>query len=263
MGDVRSIIPETVRVMALTATATTSSRRSIITILRMVHPEIISVSLNKPNIKYAVKVNTHSLKETFAPLVEEFRHQRRAMDRTIIFCRTYDQCSRIYMYMADRMAREMMDPIGVCRDLPQFRMLDMYTACTHPTVKETILQSLPDSNGTLRIIVATIAFGMGLDCPNIRRVIHWGPSGDIESYLQETGRAGRDGLFAEATLYYTNTDLGQIDDEPIKEYCRNKMTCRREMLLKYFDAMECHNFSTNSCACCDLCQVKCVCTSCT
>lgn len=156
-----------------------------------------------------------------------------------------------------------MDPIGVCRDLPQFRMLDMYTACTHPTVKETILQSLLDSNGTLRIIVATIAFGMGLDCPNIRRVIHWGPSGDIESYLQETGRAGRDGLFAEATLYYTNTDLGQIDDEPIKEYCRNKMTCRREMLLKYFDAMECHNFSTNSCACCDLCQVKCVCTSCT
>ena len=79
------------------------------------------------------------------------------------------------MYMADRMAREMIDPIGVCRDLPQFRMLDMYTACTHPTVKETILQSLPDSNGTLRIIVATIAFGMGLDCPNIRRVIHWGP----------------------------------------------------------------------------------------
>ena len=98
-----------------------------------------------------------------------------------------------------------MDPIGVCRDLPQFRMLDMYTACMHPTVKETILQSLLDSNGTLRIIVATIAFGMGLDCPNIRRVIHWGPSGDIESYLQETGRAGHDYLLKQLSITQTQT----------------------------------------------------------
>ena len=101
-----------------------------------------------------------------------------------------------------------MEPIGVCQDLVQFRLADMFTACTHPTVKEAILQTLPDSNSTLRIIVATIAFGMGLDCPNIRKVIHWGPSADIESYLQETGRAGRAGLPAVAILYYTNVELG-------------------------------------------------------
>ena len=75
----------------------------------------------------------------------------------------------------------------MCSDQVQFQMLDMFTACTHHTVKESILQSLPQSDGTLCVIVATIAFGMGLDCPNIRRVIHWGPSADIESYLQETG----------------------------------------------------------------------------
>ena len=204
--------------MALTATATKSSRRAIIKVLRMVHPEIVSVSPNKANIKYDVKMNTRSLEETFSPIVEELRRCRKAMDRTIIFCRTYDQCSRIYMYMADRLGKEMMYPIGVSRDLPKFRLLDMYTACTHPAVKETILQSQPVCDGTLRVIVATIAFGMGLDCPNIRRVIHWGPSGDIESYLQETGRAGRDSLYAEATLYYTNVELGQIDDTAIKEY---------------------------------------------
>ena len=53
----------------------------------------------------------------------------------------------------------------------------------------------------LRVVIATIAFGMGLDCPNVRRIIHWGPSNDVEAYIQETGRAGRDGESAEALLY--------------------------------------------------------------
>ena len=56
-------------------------------------------------------------------------------------------------------------------------------------------------------MIATIAFGMGLDCPNVGRVFHWGPSGDIELYLQETGRAGRDMLPAEAVLYHGGQGL--------------------------------------------------------
>ena len=57
----------------------------------------------------------------------------------------------------------------------------------------------------------------------------------MESYLQETGRAGRDGETSETILYYTNTDLGQLDDANIKEHCRNKTTCRREFFLRDFD----------------------------
>ena len=90
-----------------------------------------------------------------------------------------------------------------------------------------------------------------------------GPSNDIESYIQETGRAGRDGLASEAILYYTNTDLGQIGDGSIKEYCCNKNFCRREILLKDFDASDRDYSSINSCACCDVCAFKCVCKLCT
>ena len=157
------------------------------------------------------------------------------MNRTVIFCRTYDQCSRIYMYMAEKLGTEMTEPVGISRDLPQFRLFDMVTACTRPAVKECILHSLPQSDGTLRVIVATIAFGMELDCPNIRQVIHWGPSSDIESYLQETGQAGRDGLPATAVLYYDNIEVGNIEGSEMKEYCRNHFTCRCKELLKNFD----------------------------
>ena len=65
--------------------------------------------------------------------------------------------------------------------------------CTEAKVKESVLSSFCASDGNLCIVIATIVFGMGLDCENIREVIHWGPSSDIESYVQESGRAGRDG----------------------------------------------------------------------
>ena len=89
----RSLIPETVRIMALTATHT---RQAVVKHFKMVRPVVVSVSPNKPNIKYSVSLNVHSLEETFAPLVEEVQQKRKNMDRTIIFCRTYDQCARIY-----------------------------------------------------------------------------------------------------------------------------------------------------------------------
>ena len=106
LGDVRSLIPETVRIMALTATATKQTRQAVVKHLKMVCPVVVSVSPNKPNIKYSVLLNVRSLEETFAPLVEEVRQKRKNMDRTIIFCRTYDQCARIYNYVYGRSVGE-------------------------------------------------------------------------------------------------------------------------------------------------------------
>ena len=64
--------------------------------------------------------------------------------------------------------------------------------------------SKPD--GTLRIIIGTIAFGMGLDCPDLRQVFHWGASNDIESYIQETGRSERDGFTSNAVVFHSKAD---------------------------------------------------------
>ena len=98
----------------------------------------------------------------------------------------------------------------------------MFSACTRPDVKDAILSRF-SSDSSLHVVVATIAFGMGLDCPDVRRIIHWGPPSDIESYIQEVGCAGRDGLKAAAVLHYTDADLGEWHVEnTLKEYVGTK-----------------------------------------
>ncbi len=91
-----------------------------------------------------------------------------------------------------------------------FRLVDMYTACTTKSVKDAIVRGFCKSGGVLRVVIATIAFGKGIDCPDVRTIIHWGPSPDSESYLQETGRAGRDGRQSFAVLYYARTDFSTL-----------------------------------------------------
>lgn len=126
----------------------------------------------------------------------------------------------------------------------------MFTSITE-TVKTNIIRNFTSSEGCCRVVIGTIAFGMGLDSPNVRTVIHWGPSTDIESYVQESGRVGRDGLPATAILYYTNTDFSGISGVSVdmKKYCKNASSCRKESLFKYFDQI---NFISESLdICCD------------
>ena len=69
---------------------------------------------------------------------------------------------------------------------------------------------------------------MGLNCPNVRHVIHWGPPSTLESYIQETGQAGRDGEVSTATLYYCRQDLKyEFIEEGIREYCHNSETVQK------------------------------------
>ena len=219
----------------------------------MVKPVLVTESPNRSNIKYIIK-SADNIEETFASLVEEIRRLRRALDKIIVFCRTYvyDDCSRIYLFLRSRLGSEGVQPIAA-PDLSRFRLVELFTACTQKSVKDSILESFSNPDGMLRVVIATIAFGMGLDCPNVRRIIHWGPSNDVEAYIQETGRAGRDGESAEALLYTISHPVNQFIDDA---YIKNKEKCRREMLLTHFDG------SVDFCVSCDVCETKCKCTNC-
>ena len=196
IGNVRSLLPPSTHVMALTATATFTSRKSIYRTLGMSKTVIVSQSPNKPNIFYSVQTKSAPLEEVFAPLVEELKRKRDTMDRVIIFAQSYEDCTSLFN---NRLSKELSQPPGL-QHLAKFRLADMYTACTHPEVKSVILQKYRDPNSSLRVIIATVAFGMGVDSPNVRRMIHWGVPSDTESYLQQTGRAGKDQPLHHSTM---------------------------------------------------------------
>ena len=100
----------------------------------------------------------------------------------IIFCKQYDQCSAMYLLFKQYLSPNFSIPCSA-PDLSKYRLVDMYTRCTEAEVKEVIFESFSNPDGNLRIVIGTIAFGMGLDCPNVRHIIHWGPSTNIESYI--------------------------------------------------------------------------------
>ena len=124
-------------------------------------------------------------------------------------------------------------------------------------MREMILNSFTKPNSTLRLLIATTSFGMGVDCRDIRTVIHWGAPGDIEQYVQETGRAGRDGLQAEAIIHQGK--IGRHASQKIRKYIENISICRRVLLLGDFLL---YSDGVTKCKCCDICSRDCTCITC-
>ena len=170
---------------------------------------------------------------SFITLIERLRNERTNMPRTIIYCQSQDKCAQLYQLMKLVLREEHLDPIGA-HDLPEFRFFDYFTSATHASIKDSVLKAFTDITSPLWIVIATIAFCMGIDTPDIRYVIHWGPAEHIEKYVQATGQTGRDGRHSHAILLF-NKELKTHVEESMVEYCTNQDKCRRSILFQGFD----------------------------
>jgi ATP-dependent DNA helicase RecQ len=229
-----------VPLIALTATADMQTQQDIIRKLNYT-PKPYIASFNRPNIHYHVVAKNNAVKQ-----IDQFL-QTQKNQSGIIYCGTRDGVEKLVFKLQE---------LG-------HRARGYHAGLKHEERRE--VQSL-FRHDHIDIVVATIAFGMGIDKPNVRFVVHHDLPKTIESYYQETGRAGRDGLPAQALLLYNPADSGRLRSwieslsveaqKRIEHHKLNHMLafaeathCRRQILLRYFDETY-----EQSCGYCDICD---------
>lgn len=223
----------------------------------MSDPYIVAESPNKANISYVVHYmgKTAALSDYFSWIVKELKECGSAATRTIIYCQTIKQCAVVYSTLKTLLGDKIYENSEE-RDFKKV-LLEMLHSCSPQSNKEHILQSFQSDQGSVRVLVATIAFGMGVDCKQVNRTIHFGPAKNVECYMQESGRAGRDGSQSTAFLLYQGMQLMHVEKE-MKDYIKLK-GCRRKHLLDFFD-VDCPQENPAH-LCCDNCSVSCKCGS--
>ena len=260
IGEVRSILPANLNIMALTATATRNLRQCVMKTVGMCDPYVLVRSPCKKNIMFMVS-KFEAVPTTFEPVVERLKSERIAMPRMIIYGRSIGMCADIYMFFKAQLGTEITEPIGA-PNLAKLRLVDVFTSVTDHAQKEGIIHAFTRES-QLRVIIATVAFGMGIDCPDVREIVHVGIPDDVESYIQETGRAGRDSQPSLALLL-TTVSKGRMChvDKTMKDYQANQHHCRRDFLFQDIDGYE-HADIVTKCLCCDICMRACICGVCT
>lgn len=242
LAQLKRTLPN-VAVIALTATADRLTRKDIVEKLELRNPATFVSSFNRANIRYTIEAKKNSFEKLLTFL------EKRKDESGVIYCLSRASVETLASDLVEKGFQALPYHAGLAKEL-RAKHQEMF---------------LRDE---AKIVVATVAFGMGIDKSNVRYVVHMDLPKNIESYYQETGRAGRDGLDSEALLFYSYADVNKLKrfvevegNNSQTEIQLKKLdqmaafgdltTCRRSFLLNYFDEQT----STN-CGNCDICLTK-------
>lgn len=239
LGILREALPN-VPVMALTATADKVTRQDILRQLRLQEPEIFVSSFDRPNLSLSVRKGMDK-KGKLATIVEFIKARQ-------------GECGIIYC-----LARKDTEAVAFHLSIKGFKAVPYHAGLSPKERSEAQRCFIQDE---VDVVVATIAFGMGIDKSNVRWVVHYNLPKSIEGFYQEIGRAGRDGLPADTLLFYNYGDIRTLENfakqsgqrdinlerlNRMMEYAQADV-CRRRILLNYFGQE-----SAEDCGNCDVC----------
>ena len=210
--------------IALTGSATPATRADILHVLRIPHAEVVVTSFDRPNLRFAVE-RVRDNRARFARLRELIRT---AGGPVVVYAptrRLVELITRALLRCSVRAAP--------------------YHAGLTAGVRRRVLDGF--LHDRVSVVVATTAFGMGIDKPDVRRVLHWGPARTLEGYYQEAGRAGRDGAPAECRVLWRPEDFRFGEHAAAMRRYVERLRCRRRALLEYFG----EDFA--GCSGCDVC----------
>ncbi|XP_028795868.1 mediator of RNA polymerase II transcription subunit 34 isoform X2 [Neltuma alba] len=226
LGILKTQFPN-VPLVALTATATHRVQKDLMEMLHIPRCVKFVSTVNRPNLFYMVKEKSSVGKAVIDEIAGFIQESYPNEESGIVYCFSRKECEQVAMELRER---------GISADY--------YHADMDVHAREKV--HMRWSNGKLQVIVGTVAFGMGINKPDVRFVIHHSLSKSMETYYQESGRAGRDGLPSECVLYfrpgdvprqssmvfYENTGLQNLYD--IVRYCQSKRKCRRSAIFQHF-----------------------------
>ena len=200
-----------VPVLALTGTATRASKSAIIDSLGLSDPVIVESNPDRANLYYASYVRPdrgdRNLYSILQPIVVELKAKKNQMPLTLIYG-NLETISERFVFFSNSMGKDQYYP-STALPLAKNRLFSQYHAQYPEHERNRIVEELVKGTCIHRVRFVTIAFGLGIDCNNIRRVIHIGVPYTMEDYCQEVGRAGRDGLPARADIFYNSYDISK------------------------------------------------------
>lgn len=256
LGELRSLFPPLSPVLALTATATSATKATVIKSLSLRSDVVkIYVSPDRPNIYlHKMKVNK-DLNEAFGWLVQMIKEKGPNTPRAIIYCKSQKDCGRLFRHFKIELGDHGYSPVFAEQNSRNM-VIGMFHHNTLKKHQDRVLDSLFNENGVCRVVFASTALGMGVNIKDIRFVIHYGPPRHMDDFVQEMGRTGRDLLPSKAILLYHGNQLRKCD-KIVKHYAKSEAVCLRQIILSEFD--ENQNDMINTHDCCTTCHQKCMC----